>query len=124
MPEWDDDEFLDKEDAEREDWKPNPTKDLCKAMDKQWIQVMMVLKAAFESLDNPGPDNLYPKDFIEDQVAMLISDGYEVGAKIRSSEAGLYIIRMENAAINRKNAQFIKISTIERYQLMVLLRMI
>ena len=85
---------------------------------------MLVLKAAFDSLDNPGPDNLYPKDFIEDQVAMLISDGYEVGAKIRSSEAGLYIIRMENAAINRKNVQFIKVSTIERYLLMVLLRMI
>ena len=42
---------------------------------------------------------------------MLLVDAYEVGAKIRSSEAGLYIIRMENAAIIRKNAQFIKIST-------------
>jgi hypothetical protein len=89
LPQWDDDAFPDKEDAKREDWKPNPTQDLCKVMYKQWNQVMMVLKAAFDSLNNQGPDNLYPNDFIEDQVAMLISVGYEVGAKIRSTEAGL-----------------------------------
>ena len=58
---------------------------------------------------------LYPqiiKTFIiEDHISMLTGDAYEVAAKIKSSEAGLYIIRMENAAIIRKNAQFIKIST-------------
>jgi hypothetical protein len=42
---------------------------------------------------------------------MIMSDAHEVAVKIKSSEAGLYIIRMENAAIIRKNAQFIKIST-------------
>ncbi len=41
---------------------------------------------------------------------MLLANVYEVGVKIRSSEAGLYIIRMENAAIIRKNATSIKIS--------------
>jgi hypothetical protein len=41
----------------------------------------------------------------------MLADAHEVAVKIRSSETGLYIIRMENAAIIRKNAQFIKIST-------------
>ena len=61
--------------------------------------------------EEPGEDSLYPKGYIEDHKAMMLGDAYEVGAKIRSSEVGLYIIRMENAAIIRKNAQFIKIST-------------
>ncbi len=108
LPEWDDD-FHDEE--EGEEWKPNATRDLCKAMYEQWNQMMIVLKAAFDSMKEPGEDSLYPKGYIEDHKAMLLGDAYEVGAKIRSSEAGLYIIRMENAAIIRKNSQFIKIST-------------
>jgi len=111
LPEWDDDEFRDDEDEEGEEWKPNPTRDLCKAMYGQWNQVMIVLKAAFDSLKEPGEDSLYPKDYIEDRKAMMLADAHEVAVKIRSSEAGLYIIRMENASIIRKNAQFIKIST-------------
>ncbi len=110
LPEWDENEFRDDED-EGEEWKPNPTKDLCKAMYEQWNQVMIVLKAAFESMKEPAADNLFPKDYIEDHKARLLGDAYEVAVKIRSSEAGLYIIRMENAAIIRKNAQFIKIAT-------------
>src|ERR1019366_1973695 len=85
--------------------------DLRKAMYEQWNQVMIILKAGFDSLKEPDAGNLYIKDYIEDHKAMLIADAHEVGAKIRSSEAGLYIIRMENAAIIRKNAQFIKIAT-------------
>ena len=111
LPEWDDDKFLDDEHEEGEEWKPNPTRDVCKAMYEQWNQVMIGLKAGFDSLKEPGEDSLYPKDYIEEHKAILLADAYEVGAKIRSSEAGLYTIRMENAAIIRKNAQFIKIST-------------
>ena len=48
---------------------------------------------------------------MEDHIAMITGDALEVAVKIKSSEAGLYIIRMENAAIIRKNAQYIKIST-------------
>ena len=110
LPNWDDDAFRN-EDEEGEEWKPNPTRDLCKAMYQQWNQVMIVLKAAFDSMKEPEEDDLFSKELLEDQKAMMLGDGYEVGAKIRSSEAGLYIIRMENAAIIRKNAQFIKIST-------------
>lgn len=110
LPDWDDDKFRN-EDDEGEEWKPNATRTLCKAMYEQWNQVMIVLTAAFESLQEPGEDDLFSKDRLEDHKQMILGDAYEVGAKIRSSEVGLYIIRMENAAIIRKNAQFIKIST-------------
>jgi hypothetical protein len=110
LPEWDDDKFRD-EDEEGEESKPNPTRDLCKAMYQQWNQVMIVLNAAFDSLKDPQEDDMFSKEHLEDHKQMILGDAYEVGAKIRSSEAGLYIIRMENAAIIRKNAQFIKIST-------------
>ncbi len=103
LPEWDDDEFRD-EDEEGEEWKPNPTRDLCKAMYAQWNHLLIVLNAAFDSLKEPGEDAIFSKDHLEDQKQMILGDAYEVGAKIRSSEVGLYIIRMENAAIIRKNA--------------------
>jgi len=110
LPEWDDDEFNDG-DSVGEAWKPNRTSELCKTMYKQWDTVMIVLKAAFDSMKEPGEDSLFNKDFLEDQKEMILGDAYEVAAKIRSSEVGLYIIRMENAAIIRKNAQFVKVST-------------
>src|SRR4051812_48583068 len=108
LPEWDDDEFKDKD---SEDWKLNLTSELCKAMYKQWNTVVLVMKAAFESMNEPGEDSLFNNEYLDDQKEILLGDAYEVAAKIRSSEVGLYIIRMENAAIIRKNAQFIKIST-------------
>ena len=110
LPEWDDNEFENSDD-EGEAWKPNPTKDACKAMYLQWNTVMTVLTAAFDSLKEPGEDSLFTNEMLEDHIAMLTGDAYEVAAKIKSSEAGLYIIRMENAAIIRKNAEFVKIST-------------
>ncbi len=110
LPDWNDNEFRYESD-EGEEWKPNTTRALCKAMYVQWNHVMTVLKAALDSMKEPGEENSFGKDHIEDMKSMLLGDGHEVAAKIRSSEAGLYIIRMENAAIIRKNAQFIKIST-------------
>ena len=110
LPEWDDHEFEDGDD-EGEGWKPNPTRDACKAMYQQWNTVMTVLKAAFDSFKEQTEDDMLSKEMMEDHVSMMMGDAYEVAVKIKSSEAGLYIIRMENAAIIRKNAQFIKIST-------------
>ena len=111
LPEWDDNEF-NHGDNDGEGWKPNPTKDACKAMYIQWNTVMMVLKAAFDSLKEPGPDDeMTDKEYIDDHVQMIMSDAHVVAVKIKSFEAGLYTIRMENASIIRKNAQFIKIST-------------
>jgi hypothetical protein len=110
LPKWDDHRF-DDEDDDGEGWKPNPTRDACKAMYMQWGTVMTVLKAAFDSLNEPSEEEMLNKEMMEDHVSMVMGDAYEVAVKIKSSEVGLYTIRMENASIIRKNAQSIKIST-------------
>lgn len=109
LPEWDDDDFKD-EDDEGEGWKPNPTRDACKALYQQWQQVMIVLNGAFDSMKIEEKEDGFPADYWEDHKAMILGDAYQVAVKIKSSEVGLYTIRMENASIIRKNAQFIKSS--------------
>lgn len=109
LPDWDDDAFRD-EDDEGEDWKPRPTTEACKAMYEQWKQVMIVLKGALESPDVKKGNNAIEDDFREDYKRTILDDACEVAVKIKSSEAGLYMIRMENACIIRKNAQAIKSS--------------
>ena len=109
LPDWDDDEFKD-EGEEGEEWKPNPTRDACKELYKQWQQVMIVLNGALDSMGVEEKEGEFPADYWEDHKGMLLGDAYQVAVKIKSSEAGLYIIRMENASIIRKNAQFIKSS--------------
>ncbi len=108
LPEWDDDDFRDEEE-EGEEWKPNPTRDACKALYEQWQQVMIVLNGALDSMNtNTGEDSFSPEHW-EDHKAMILGDAYQVAVKVKSSEAGdMYMIRMENASIIRKNAQFIK----------------
>ena len=109
LPPWEDDEFDDEE--EGESWKPNPTREACKAMYEQWNEVVTVLRAGLDSLEEAKDDGLFDKDYIEDFKGTLLGDAFEVAVKIKSSESGMYIIRMENASIIRKNAQYIKIST-------------
>ena len=111
LPPWEDDEFDDDDENEGESWKPNPTKEACKAMYAQWSEVMTVLRAGLDSLEEAKEDGLFDKEYIEDIKGTLLGDAFEVAVKIRSSESGMYIIRMENASIIRKNAQYIKIST-------------
>ena len=109
LPEWEDDEF-DDEDKDGEAWKPNPTKDACKAMYEQWKEVMTLLNAAFDTdhrPDEPEEEN-DEKSLVAHSKAMIIGDAFQVAVKIKSSEVGMYMIRMENAGIIRKNAQFIK----------------
>ena len=109
LPEWDDEEFRD-EDDEGEEWKPNPTRDACKALYMQWQQVMIVLNGAFDSMKTEEKEDGFPADYWEDHKGMILGDAYQVAVKIKSSEVGLYTIRMENASIIRKNAQFVKSS--------------
>ena len=109
LPEWDDDEFRD-EVEEGEEWKPNPTRDACREMYKQWQQVMIVLNGALDSMVIEEKEDGFPADYWEDHKAMLLGDAFQIAVKIKSSEVGLYTIRMENASIIRKNAQFIKSS--------------
>ena len=103
LPNWNDD-F---DDNEGEEWKPNPTKDACKKLYAKWNEIVGMLRGALniELTENEE------KIFHQNNISMIIGDAYEVGVKIRSSETiGIYIGRMENAAIIRKNAQFIKSS--------------
>ncbi|MCY7311528.1 MAG: hypothetical protein LH619_12175 [Chitinophagaceae bacterium] len=109
LPEWDDDDFRDEEE-EGEGWKPNRTRDACKEMYEQWKQVMIVLQGALDSMNTDTGKGGFPAEYWEDHKGMLLGDAYQVAVKIKSSEAGLYMIRMENASIIRKNAQFIKSS--------------
>lgn len=119
LPDWDDDEFED-DDNEGEEWKPKPTKEAAKAMYEQWKTVMVVLKGALGSMDleeegDEEQEDLsdtgdFPSAYWKDHMAMVLGDAYQVAVKIKSSEAGLYMIRMENACLIRKNAQSIKSS--------------
>jgi hypothetical protein len=110
LPEWDDEDFR-HEEEEGESWKPNPTRDACKALYQQWQQVMIVLNGALDSMNTYTGEDGFPAEYWEDHKGMLLGDAYQVAVKIKSSEAGgLYMIRMENATIIRKNAQFIKSS--------------
>ena len=73
---------------------------------------MFMLNGALETMNTePSKDEddlQFPPDYWDYYKQTMLGDGYEVGAKIRSSEAGgIYTIRMENAAIIRKNAQYI-----------------
>jgi hypothetical protein len=120
MPEWEDDRF--EEIEEGEEWKPNPTRESCKNLYNKWKDIVALLNGALSSIPdqdegdteepriNEETDELnFPKSYFIEHKGMLLGDAYQVGVKIRSSEAGgLYIIRMENAAIIRKNAQFIQ----------------
>jgi hypothetical protein len=110
LPEWDDDDLNDEEE-EGENWKPNPTRDACKALYGQWQQVMLVLNGALDSMNLAETEDGFPAEYWEDHKGMLIGDAFQVAVKLKSSEAGnMYMIRMENAGIIRKNAQFIKSS--------------
>ena len=108
LPEWNDDNYRD-EDEEGEEWKPNPTRETCKALYEQWQQVMIVLNGAMDSMNTNTGENSFSPEHWEDIKGMIVGDAYQVAAKIKSSETGdMYMLRMENASIIRKNAQFIK----------------
>ena len=105
LPDWDDN--LKDPDDEGEEWKPNPTHDACKEMYKRWSTIMTMLNGCLRDNITKGEEN----DFIADHQSMILGDAYQVAAKIRSSEAGgIYVIRMENASIIRKNAQSVQSS--------------
>jgi hypothetical protein len=109
LPEWDDDCF-DDDNEEGEEWKPHLTKNAAKAMYEQWKQVMVVLNAAMETMNTDTGKDSFSAEHWEDIKGMTIGDAYQVAVKIKSSEVGLYLVRMENACLIRKNAQAIKSS--------------
>ncbi|GAB3432557.1 hypothetical protein [Niabella aquatica] len=108
LPDWEDDPFG-REDEEGEEWKPNPTREACKALYLKWKEIVMMLNGVLETGgDKEDTEDLTELSYLTAHKQMLLGDAYETGAKIRSSEAGgIYVLRMENAAIIRKNAQHI-----------------
>ena len=110
LPDWEDEDDYRDDDEEGDEWKTKPTTEACKAMYEQWKQVMIVLNGAMETMNTDTGEGGFPAEYWEDHKAMLLGDAYQVAVKIKSSEAGLYMIRMENACLIRKNAQFIKSS--------------
>ena len=110
LPEWDDDRLnFGIEEDEGEGWKPNPTREACKALYRQWREVMFVLKGILNPILEM--DEKEDEMMLVDCARMILTDAHIVGAKIMSSEAGgIYIIRMENAAIIRQLAQSVATS--------------
>ena len=105
LPDWKDN--LDDPDDEGEGWKPNPTREACMALYKQWGVVMTMLNGCLRDNDEEKTEESWTDNY----QGMMLGDAFEVAAKIRSSEAGgIYVIRMENASIIRKNAQAIQSS--------------
>ena len=102
LPDWDDQEFHSEED-EGEEWKPNPTREACRTLYAKWQEVFFVLKGIMA----PFLENGAEKDsMLAETAGDLIGDAHIVAVKIKSSEAaGIYVCRMENAAIIRKTAQ-------------------
>ncbi len=97
---------------EGENWKTNPTTEACKALYEKWNEIVVMLTGALGTMKDLSEEK-EEDSFITEQKAMVLGDAYEAGAKIRSSEAGnMYILRMENASIIRKNGQFVKSSVL------------
>jgi len=110
LPPWDDEHIKRLSNEEESDeWQPNPTRDACKAMYLKWNEIIVMINGALGDGTDQDEPGQHDAEFIMDNKAMILSDAFEVGAKIRSSEVGnMYVLRMENAAIIRKNAQSIK----------------
>jgi len=74
---------------------------------------MILLNGALDSMEVEEKEDSFPADYWEDHKAMILGDAYQVAVKIQSSESGnMYVLRMENASIIRKNAQLVKSSVL------------
>lgn len=109
LPPWDDEHIKRLSNEDEENWKPGPTYEACKAMYAKWSEIIMMLNGALGDEDDQEEPGQHDAAFLYSQKAMIMGDAFEVAAKIRSSEVGgMYVLRMENAAIIRKNAQSVK----------------
>lgn len=104
LPDWDESRLRGGDDDES--WKPDSTREACKALYKQWQQVFFLLKGITAHVGEEPAANADPeREMLIETSQAMIGDAMIAGAKIRSSEAGnMYVLRMENAAIIRKCA--------------------
>lgn len=108
LPEWDDEGFrrIDEEEEGQEgSWKQENSYETCKALYNQWRQVMAGIHGLFSYACQQ--DDI-PEAFLQDQKEHILGDAYQVAVKVRSTAGfDLYVLKMENAAIIRKNAMYI-----------------
>lgn len=107
LPEWDDEGFRK---IEEEDSDENRCDDInyngCKALYNQWREVMAGINGLFSYAQQ---SEAVPEILLQNQKESILSDAYQVAVKVRSSAGlDLYVLKMENAAIIRKNAMFIR----------------
>lgn len=106
LPEWDDEGFRKIEDedsdgSQRDDINYNG----CKALYNQWREVMAGINGLFSYAQQR---EVIPETLLQNQKESILSDAYQVAVKVRSSAGlDLYVLKMENAAVIRKNAMFI-----------------
>lgn len=103
LPEWDDDGFRridDEEDNEGQDNSAGFAS--CKALYNQWREVMAGINGLFSYATQSTE---VPEMFLQSQKESILADAYQVAVKVRSSAGlDLYVLKMENAAIIRRNA--------------------
>lgn len=104
LPEWDDEHFRDIDDEEDSEDK-GPGFEMCKKLYNQWREVMSGINGLFSYAAETAD---VPEAFLQSQKESILGDAYQVAVKVRSSAGlDLYVLKMENAAIIRKNAMFI-----------------
>jgi hypothetical protein len=106
LPEWDDEGFRKIEDEDGdEDLGNDLNYNACKALYNQWREVMAGINGLFSYAQQSAD---VPEIMLQGQKENVLSDAYQVAVKVRSSAGlDLYVLKMENAAIIRKNAMFI-----------------
>ena len=100
IPEWDDE--LDDLGEEGEEWKPDPTKEACKALYKKWASIVTMLNGC---LKTETEDKEARENWTEDYQAMMVGDAYEVAAKAIQSSMLLF---MSEGAIEKQYGQVIR----------------
>ena len=106
LPEWDDNDFQNKDDEGGEAWKNAALRNAAKALYNQWREVMAGILGLL-SYAEKNPE--MPEGFFEDQKDLLMGDAIQIAVKIKTSaEVDMYVLLMENASVVRKNAIYIQ----------------
>ena len=73
LPDWDDEKLSSFNDDEGEGWKPNPTRDLCKKLYKQWQQVIFLLRGVLDPFAEMEESE---DDFLQVTSSEMLQDAY------------------------------------------------
>ena len=106
LPEWDDEGFrkIENEDGD-EDLSNDINYKACKTLYNQWREVMAGINGLFSYAQQSAD---LPEILLQSQKESTLNDAYQVAVKLKSSAGlDLYVLKMENAAIIRKNAMSI-----------------